>query len=80
MAFKKGDKTLEVKASPGKGAPLKSPIQGMMTGKVNESLSAVLEVSYRANGKVLYNGQATTAGLEVAGNTDILTSSSWKSR
>ncbi len=80
MAFKKGNKTLEVKATPGMGAPLKSPIQGMMTGKVNESLQAVLKVTYRENHNVLYQGKATTAGLEVAGNTEILTSDSWKSR
>ncbi|NNF33295.1 MAG: hypothetical protein HKN68_04260 [Saprospiraceae bacterium] len=80
MSFKRKDRQLDIIAHHAPGADLRSPIQGLMTGKVNESLQARLEVTYSENGKVLYSGEGTSAGLEVAGDTDILMSKEWSRR
>ncbi|MCB9081128.1 MAG: hypothetical protein H6555_05410 [Lewinellaceae bacterium] len=61
-------KRLEIVAhqAPGTGELL-SPIQGDMTGKVNESLQAHLDVRFFLQGELVFSGQGQTAGLEVAG-------------
>lgn len=79
MEFKSGDLQLSVHAFKGKTAVLRSPIQGQMTGKVNESLQARVEVIFTRSGKELWAANGTTAGLEVAGDTTILESESWRS-
>ncbi len=72
LSFKRNSMELEIIAHHAPGADLRSPIQGLMTGKVNESLQAELEIRYSEGGKLLYSGVGTSAGLEVAGDTSIL--------
>ncbi len=72
LTFTKGRKKLELEAHPGNGASLRSPIQGLMTGKVNESLQAKIRLKYSESGVLIYEGDGLHAGLEVAGDTDIL--------
>ncbi len=72
LDFKKGNKVLSVKATKGIGADLKSPISGKMTGKVNESLQAKMEVSLLENDKALLSARGKNTGLEIAGDIDIL--------
>lgn len=50
------------------GGDLLSPIQGAMTGKINESLQAELLVSFTHRGKELFRGPAKWSGLEVTAN------------
>ena len=59
-------------ARQGPGVELKSPISGSMTGKVNESLCATIELEYHPEhgAKVMANG--ISAGLEVAGEVEEL--------
>lgn len=78
MAFKSQNLILKVKAIPGVGAILKSPISGKMTGKVNESLQAEIGLELTRDTKVVYKGKGTSAGLEVAGDTDILLTQKWR--
>jgi hypothetical protein len=59
---------LVVTGRPAAGGNLASPIQGAMTGKINESLLAKLEVVFYLNGKLQYQGEANWAGLEVTDN------------
>ncbi|PHI21690.1 hypothetical protein CEQ90_01425 [Lewinellaceae bacterium SD302] len=61
---------LRVTGRPGAGGDLASPIQGAMTGKINESLRAELAVSFRYRGELLYEGEAGWAGLEVTDNAE----------
>lgn len=72
LSFTKGRKKLELEAHPGNGAPLRSPVQGLMTGKVNESLQAKIRLKYSESEILLYEGIGIHAGLEVAGETDML--------
>ena len=72
LEFKKGKLRLTIKATKGIGADLKSPISGEMTGKVNESLTATVEVKLMKGDEVIFEDTGTNAGLEIAGETDIL--------
>ena len=79
LAFKKGNTILEINANKTEGVELSSPISGDMIGKVNESLKSHIEFKFIKNNKVLCSHKADTAGLEVAGHTDILLSNKWTS-
>jgi len=54
------------------GGELVAPIQGNMTGKVNESMQATVHVQLRENNILLYEGIGRNAGLEVAGKVETL--------
>lgn len=54
------------------GTPLVSPMSGAMTGKIQESLEAEIQVEFWENGRRIFEGTGTSAGLEVAGATDVL--------
>jgi hypothetical protein len=77
LSFKKKNKILSLKCIPGPGADLKSPIKGLMKGRVNESLQASLRVKYQ-NGKQEIDLQGQHGGLEIAGEIDILLSDKWR--
>ena len=72
LEFKKGNYCLSIKSVKGIGAELKSPISGKMTGKVNESLQATMDVLMTDKGKALVQVHGNNAGLEVAGDINIL--------
>lgn len=79
LEFRKGDLHLKITAIKGPTATLRSPISGQMTGKVNESLQARLEIVLTKGGREIWTGTGTSAGLEVAGETEILESDIWTS-
>lgn len=54
------------------GADLFSPIEGAMTGKVNESLLATHELEFFINGNSVLSAIGHSAGLEVTGPVDVL--------
>ena len=72
LTFKKGKKKLSLIAHKGNTGELVSPIQGEMVGKVNESLTAHIEVQLKDGDSILFEGVGRNAGLEVAGDVDIL--------
>ncbi len=47
------------------GVDLRSPVNGMMTGRVNESLDAQIHATLDVAGNVVFDGTGTSAGLEV---------------
>ncbi|MBX2928232.1 MAG: hypothetical protein KF852_10385 [Saprospiraceae bacterium] len=63
---------LDILAHQAGGGDLVAPIQGNMTGKVNESMQATVEVQLRENGVLLFEGTGRNAGLEVAGAVEKL--------
>lgn len=80
LAFRSRTHELRLEAVPGTGVALKSPLSGTMTGKVNESLQATVKVALRERGgKLLFSGTGEHAGLEVAGDTDVLWTDHWRS-
>ncbi|MEM9836666.1 MAG: tocopherol cyclase family protein [Bacteroidota bacterium] len=65
---------LTVSGTPAPGGDLLSPLAGAMTGKINESLQAILDVQFNLDGIVRYQGKAHWAGLEVTDNAASMTS------
>lgn len=59
-------------AGKGTGGTLVSPIVGEMTGKINESMQATIEVELLGNRRRIFEGTGRNAGLEVAGAVEIL--------
>lgn len=78
LGFKDGRHELRITAHKGAGGELVSPIAGEMTGKVNESMQARLEVRFFRRGQLLYEGTGRNAGLEVAGLTKSLLTDTWR--
>ena len=72
VIFSDKKKKLEILATPAAGTDLISPLSGEMTGKVNESLQATLEVSFVENGQEKFRGTGRNAGLELAGDLKTL--------
>lgn len=67
LHFSSLEAQLIVKGHPAPGGDLVSPVTGAaMTGKINESLQAELEVEFWRHERVVYAGRATWAGLEVS--------------
>ena len=75
ITFERKGLRLEIEAIKGHTGSLISPLQGEMTGKVNESLTSILNISFYKNGKEFYKGKGRHAGLEVAGDVNILLTS-----
>jgi tocopherol cyclase len=63
---------LMLQANQAGSGELIAPIQGNMTGKVNESMQATVNVELRENSILLYEGTGRNAGLEVAGKVETL--------
>jgi hypothetical protein len=63
---------LKITAQKGSTGALVSPISGTMSGKVNESMQAVLKVELRQGNNCLFEGSGRNAGLEVAGPVEEL--------
>jgi hypothetical protein len=67
LHFSSLEAQLIVTGHPAEGGDLASPVTGQaMTGKINESLRAELEVEFWRHERVVYAGRATWAGLEVS--------------
>jgi len=63
---------LRLLAKQASGTALRSPISGEMTGKVQESLQAEVQAELLENGRRIFEGIGRNAGLEVAGEVEIL--------
>jgi hypothetical protein len=68
LTFSNKTHRLTITGHPTAGGNLASPIAGAMTGKINESLQATLDIELYNNKKTVYKGQASWAGLEVSEN------------
>jgi tocopherol cyclase len=77
IGFKNSRYHLRIAAHRQPGAVLSTPIQGKMTGKVNESLDSTIDVEFYERGKRIYSGTANNAGLEVSGIIKDLLSDEW---
>lgn len=65
--------TLELKAARVRGGLLHAPLRTAMYQRVEETLDATIAIKHTSkNGKVLFKGLATCAGLEVFGDIDKL--------
>ena len=78
LAFRRKSVELRLTAFRGPTAELRSPLTGRMTGRVNESLQAVVEATLLEHGRTIWQSTGTPAGLEVAGDTGILETQAWR--
>jgi tocopherol cyclase len=78
LAFKDSQYRLEVDAIKAGTGNLVSPLLGEMTGKVSESLQAVLNVKFYKNDLLVFEGQGRNAGLEAAGDVEKLLTDKWR--
>ena len=67
LIFKNPRTELRLLARHAPGTALVMPISGEMTGKINESLQATVEVELLENGRRIFADTGRHAGLEVAG-------------
>lgn len=72
LDIKQGNKKLHIHAFKHKGGDLISPMNGEMTGKVNESLVSHIDLMYRDKKHIIFESKADIAGLEVAGDAHLL--------
>lgn len=72
ISFKNPRTELRIWAEQAAGTALVSPLSGEMTGKIQESLQASLHVELLENGRRIFEGTGRHAGLEVAGDVDVL--------
>ena len=65
---------LKVHAEKAPGAELLSPILGLMDGRVQESMQAVIHITLisKKENRIIFNDTGKFAGLEIAGNTHVL--------
>jgi tocopherol cyclase len=71
LIFKNPNTELRILAHRAEGVALVSPLSGNMTGKINESLQARLEVELYEGGRRIFEGVGRHAGLEVV-NSGVL--------
>ncbi|TYB95190.1 MAG: hypothetical protein FXF54_04800 [Kosmotoga sp.] len=68
LVFDRKGYTLKVEAFRTDGGELKSPVMGNMEGRINETLSARVNVSLTYKSEMIFCGTGTNAGLEVVGD------------
>ena len=73
----RGSRELRVKARRTSGMKLASPVEGEMSGRIQESLDAETHVVLRDNEETLYEGRGTYTGLEVINPQDLM--DEWRS-
>jgi tocopherol cyclase len=78
LSFKDSQYQLDINATKAGTGNLISPIQGEMTGKVSESLQAIIHIRFFERGTLVFEGDGRNAGLEVAGETAILWTDTWR--
>jgi tocopherol cyclase len=78
LKFKDNQYLLEIEATKAGTGNLVAPLQGEMTGKVNESLQAVLHVRFYEKDKLIFEGKGRNAGLEAAGDIEALLTNEWR--
>lgn len=72
LVFQNSKTELRILAKQAAGTALISPLSGEMTGKIQESLQATLQVQLLENEQIIFEGTGRNAGLEVAGDVSLL--------
>lgn len=74
LVFKDRTYRLEITAQKAPSAPLVSPIGGHMTGKVNESIDAKVQIKLYKDDQLVLEDSGDNTGLEVGGEySELLT-------
>ena len=78
LSFKDSKNQLDIEATKAGTGSLVAPIQGEMTGKVNESLQAIINIRFYEKDILIFEGHGRNAGLEAAGDVEVLLSDTWR--
>lgn len=73
LIFKNPKTELRILAKQAPGTALVSPLSGEMKGKIQESLQATIQVELLEKNRRIFEGIGRNAGLEVAGQIQVLT-------
>ncbi len=65
---------IEILATRDSGTELQGPVNGIMTGKISESMSSELSIKLidRKTGDIMFNDTGGNAGLEICGDMKAL--------
>jgi tocopherol cyclase len=72
LAIVRGSSRLEIVASRSRGGLLRAPVNGLLTRRISESVDAGIGLRWTEKGKVVFEGEATGAGLELVGDVPSL--------
>jgi tocopherol cyclase len=72
LAVTRGASRLEIRASRSRGGLLRAPVNGLLTRRISESVDARIGLRWTERGKVVFEGEATGAGLELVGDPTAL--------
>jgi tocopherol cyclase len=63
-----GETSLDIGIQRAKGGELRAPVKGRLSRRISESVDASLSLRFVRKGRLLFEGQAPKAGLEVVGD------------
>jgi tocopherol cyclase len=72
LALRRAGLRLEIEASRSRGGLLRAPVRGLLTRRISESVDACLRLRWLDGGKLLFEGEAPAAGLELVGDPRLL--------
>ncbi len=72
LAVTNRDERFEIEVERSLAGILKAPVKGSLSRRITESVDAVLTLRWTKGGKVLFEGSAPKAGLEIAGDPTCL--------
>ncbi len=65
--IERGGELIEVEATRSRGGILRAPVNGLLSRRIAESMDAVLRLRWTSSGRLVFEGEARNAGLEVVG-------------
>jgi tocopherol cyclase len=68
LAIARGSSRIELRASRSRGGLLRAPVNGLLSRRISESVDAVIGLRWTRAGRLLFEGEAGRAGLELVGD------------
>jgi tocopherol cyclase len=72
LAIARGRYRLEIGATRSRGGLLRAPVKGLLTRRISESVDAEISLRWLEKGRLLFEGRAPAAGLELVGDPRFL--------
>jgi tocopherol cyclase len=72
LAVVRGPFRLEIGAARSRGGLLRAPVNGLLTRRISESVDAGIDLRWSREGRLLFEGRAPAAGLELVGDPRFL--------
>jgi tocopherol cyclase len=72
LAIVRGSSRLELRAKRSRGGFLRAPLNGLLSRRIAESGAAIIALRWESGGKLLFEGEAPSASLELVGDPESL--------